>query len=210
MLLGFVLATTVAGLGDRAANAAPRGKRTLAEARPREATPAAADSGSPPPRNDARVQLDPQTLDRDEMIMLVKKYEADLVAMLIDAEHERAIAVREKDTIRLTCIQDRLLRMKLTKQLADERLADLRKPSILEQDMYVRHEFRGVEMAHEAMSKLRDELGACVSDALTITDGTRVTTDDKTAGVPTTILDPMSTNAEIPKMERPSSGSPYN
>jgi hypothetical protein len=153
-------------------------------------------SGIPEPAKHA-----PQILNLSEMLSLARKYAAEIAQALLDGERHREIAIREKDAIKLACIQDRLSNMKLMKRLADERLAATTRPTIRSDELNLRHEFRGVEMAHQRVGELRRELIDCVGQNLQI--------ETPTGTIPTG-ADPSGTNAEIPTMDRPAPASPYN
>ena len=143
----------------------------------------------------------PEMLNRGEMLSLVRKYAAEIAESLVDGEKHREVAVREKDAIKLACIQDRLSNMKLVKRMADERLVATERPTIRQDELSLRHEFRGVEMAHKRVSELSRELKECVGESLQVTG--------PSGTVPTTV-DPSASNAEIPRMERPAPASVFN
>src|SRR6187551_717273 len=63
----------------------------------------------------ASMQTDPQILNHDEMLSLVRKYAAEIVEAVATGQVERDKAVRAKDAIKLTCIQDRLANLKIMK-----------------------------------------------------------------------------------------------
>jgi hypothetical protein len=153
-------------------------------------------SGIPEPAKHA-----PQILNRGEMLSLARKYSAEIAQALLDGEKHREVAVREKDAIKLACIQDRLSNMKLMKRLADERLAATQKQTIRQDELSLRHEFRGVEMAHQRVAELRRELIDCVGQNLQV---------EAPNGTVPAGTDPSGTNAEIPTMDRPAPASPYN
>jgi hypothetical protein len=143
----------------------------------------------------------PQTLNRTEMLSLARKYAAEIAASLVDGERQRETAVRHKDTIKLACIQDRLSNMKLMKRAADQRLAATERPTVRQDELSLRHEFRGVEEAHKRVGELHRELKECVGESLEVTE--------PATAVPTT-ADPIGSNAEIPRMERPVPASVFN
>jgi hypothetical protein len=153
-------------------------------------------SGLPEPAKHA-----PQILNRAEMIALARKYSAEIAQALLDGERHREVAIREKDAIKLACIQDRLSNMKLMKHLADERLKATERPTIREDELGLRHEFRGVEMAHQRVGDLRRELIECVGENLQV---------EAPNGTVPGGTDPTGSNAEIPRMERPTPASIFN
>ncbi len=141
------------------------------------------------------VKRDPETLNREEMLSLARKYATDIAEALVDGERQREDAVRTKDSIKLSCIQDRLSNMKLSKRLADEHLRATARPVIRDDELNLRHEFRGVELAHERVSQLHKELLECVGESLEVTyNGGTDSTRASTAGA----SDPGGTGVETP------------
>lgn len=169
--------------GDGAAGSAPIG-----------ANDGAATQGVQPTRNQ------PEMLNRAEMLSLVRRYASEIAESLVDGEQRRERAVRQKDSIKLACIQDRLSNMKLMKRMADERLAATARPTVRQDELSLLHEFRGVEMAHKRVAELRQELNECVGESLEVTEP---------SGTLPTSVDPSPSNAEIPRMERPTPASLY-
>ena len=158
------------------------------------------------PRPGPPVMRDPEILNRNEILSLSRKYGSDLADALLDGERHREKAVRERDSIKLSCIQDRLSNMKLMKKLADDRLTALDRPAIRADDLRLRHEFRGVEMAHERVIQLHEELLECVGENLEVTTGTGE--EATPPRIPAT--DPAAVVTETPRIERPIPASPFN
>jgi hypothetical protein len=146
---------------------------------------------------------DPAKLSRTETISLVRKYAADIARSLLEGERARERAVSEKDYIRLSCIQDRLSQMKTIKKLSDERLAATDRPAIRADELNLRHEFRGVELAHQRVLELYRELRDCVGENLEVTGGP----GPDAPGVP---ADPGASSVESPRTDRPLAASPIN
>lgn len=147
----------------------------------------------------------PEILNKTEMLSLVKKYAADIADSVLDAERQRERAIRETDSIKLSCIQDRLSNMKSMKKMADDRFAATQRPRIQADDLNLRHEFRGVELAHARVIELHKELLECVGENLEISISGGAA-DER--GV-STGTDPAGTNIEIPKIDRPAPASAY-
>lgn len=158
------------------------------------------------PRSGPPVMRDPEILNHDEILSLSRKYGSDLADALLDGERHREKAVRERDSIKLSCIQDRLSNMKLMKKLADDGLVALDRPAIRADDLRLRHEFRGVEMAHERVNQLHQELLECVGENLEVTMG-----NGQETTIPSTrATDPAAVVTETPRIERPIPASPFN
>jgi hypothetical protein len=149
---------------------------------------------------------DPEILGKAEMLSLVKKYANDIASALLDGEVQRDSAVRTRDVIKLSCIQDHLSNMKLMKAFSDQRLAATARDDIRADDLNLRHEFRGVELAHERVTELHKELLECVGESLEIAAPSGETSGPNTSAASP---DPVSINAEIPKVDRPPPASAY-
>ena len=159
------------------------------------------------PNTGPEVMRDPEILNKTEMLSLARKYATDIATALLDGERQREEAVRLRDSIKLSCIQDRLSSMKLTKKLSDDRLAASERPEIRADDLNLRHEFRGVELAHERVTELHKELLECVGESLQVTVGPGGAPEapNSTSSAP----DPASAAVEIPTVDRPPPASMY-
>lgn len=122
----------------------------------------------------------PQTLSRSEMLDLAKRHDKQMAMVMVEGERAKAEAIRTRDALKLSCIQDRLARMKQTRRIAVDRLTALVREDIQMDDLRLRHEFRSVEMATERINGLRQELSQCVGDSLDVAYGA------ETDKVPTT------------------------
>ena len=158
------------------------------------------------PNTGPAVTRDPEILDKAEMLSLVKRYSADIADALVFGERQREEAIRTKDSIKLACIQDRLASMKSMKLLADERMSATEKPEIRADDLNLRHEFRGVELAHSRIGELRQEMLECAGESLEIK--IESTTG---GGLPATssATDPTVSSPDTIKIERPAPASGY-
>jgi hypothetical protein len=155
----------------------------------------------PTPQPDVSGQYDPQILNHDEMLSLIRKYAAEIVEAVALGESERNQAMRAKDAIKLTCIQERLANLKIMKRLSDERLAASERPRIRGDELNLRHEFRGVELGHQRVLQLRRELLGCAGESLEVSVGY-----DR---LPTVIEDPTGAHVPPPPVDRPPPASPY-
>ncbi|MEP6654584.1 MAG: hypothetical protein ABJA82_14580 [Myxococcales bacterium] len=150
---------------------------------------------------------EPQNLNPPEMLSLVKQYSTEIRRALVVGERRREEAVGQRDSIRLACIQDHLTNMKLMKMLADSRLESTERALVRADELSLRHEFRGVEMAHERVLKLEAALKECAGENLDIASGNSVSTPPgpSNAGV-----NPADTDvAVVPPIDRPAPASAY-
>ncbi|HEX2660785.1 MAG TPA: hypothetical protein VHU40_21035 [Polyangia bacterium] len=174
-------------------------------ARVEEAKAAAAEVDEPflePEDRDEPVSRLPQVLNRDEMLSLAKKYATEIMEAVATGESEREKALRAKDAIKLSCIQDRLANLKIMKRLSDARLAASERNRIRDDDLNLRHEFRGVELAHQRVVKLSQELLRCMGESLDVS----ISGDDRP--VPSN-EDPTGAHLPPTPIDRPPPASPY-
>lgn len=149
---------------------------------------------------------EPQNLNQTEMLSLVKKYAGEIASAVVDGERQREEAVRQRDSIKLSCVQDRLSNMKMMKKLSDNRLEAAARPSVRADDLSLRHEFRGVEMARERVLELHRELIECAGGNLEIASGTTSEPSGTAIGGST---DPSGTNVDTTPVDRPIPASVY-
>lgn len=208
--LGVALGHPAVALADHEVKA--HGKARSKGQSKGQRTTASASGGDPGPVIEATpstgpaVTRDPEILDKSEMLSLVKRYSADIADALVFGERLREDAIRTKDSIKLSCVQDRLASMKSMKLLADERMSATERPEIRADDLNLRHEFRGVELAHSRIGDLRQEMLECAGESLEIK--VESTTG---GGLPATSsnTDPAVSSPDTIKIERPAPASGY-
>jgi len=155
-----------------------------------------------PADREAPVSHDPQVLNRDEMLSLVNKYADEIVQAVAIGESERDKAIHAKDAIKLTCIQERLANLKIMKRLSDERVAASRRSHVRADELNLRHEFRGVELAHQRVIELQRELLDCMGESLEVS----MAADDRRTP---TGADPTRDHPPSTPVDRPPPASPY-
>jgi hypothetical protein len=161
------------------------------------------ETGAPEPHDPTRgyESAPPEILSGNELISLSKKHGYDLASTLVAGERVREIAQRERDLIRLSCIEGHLLQMKLVKRIADDALAALGRPVIQRDELHLRHEFRSVEMGTERVAELYTELTECAGSETPILP--------ESEGKPNGPGDPTAVRVNAALPERPASASPY-
>jgi len=122
-------------------------------------------------RQRQKVEEAAQTMSAGEMLNLARKHDRAMALALVEGERAKMEAIRQRDALKLSCIQDRLARMKLTRRLAVDRMAALGRDDIQADELRMRHEFHGVEMALERITELRHELSQCVGESLDVAYG---------------------------------------
>ena len=160
-----------------------------------------------PPRDsvESRFEGPTQILSSTEMTSLAKKHAVELSNILLNGEHVREEAARQRDLIRLSCVQDHLTQMQMTKRLADDAYAALKRPDIRQDELRLRHEFRSLEMGLERMNELLTEMNECVGAEIALTAD--LTNAGETPRGDSS--DPTSVHVGTPTIERPVAASPF-
>jgi hypothetical protein len=149
-----------------------------------------------------------QILSPSEIVSLSRKDGVDLTALMVSAEMVRAQVVRERDLVRLSCVQDLLLQMKLVKGVANDAVTTLARSDIQQDELRLRGEFRLLEMGKEQLTQHLEEMQECVGADTPVDDGLGVSpvAGEKVAGPGEP--DPTAIAVTTPPMERPVAASP--
>ena len=131
-----------------------------------------------------REHVPAQILSPSEIVSLSRKDAVDLAALMVSAEMVRAQVVRERDLVRLSCVQDLLLQMKLVKGVANDAVATLARSDIQQDELRLRGEFRRLEMGKEQLTQHLEEMQECVGADTPVDDGLGVSpvAGEKVAG----------------------------
>ncbi len=130
---------------------------------------------------------------------------------------ERVIAVqqvarKQKDVIRLNCVNDRLLQVKKLLNIAESSRNDLVEAIAADNERERYHQYNKVRISHERVSVLREEAEACVGEELIFIGPTEVEVDKPSIPDDPTRNDPFVLTGEgvhEDGIERPAFASPY-
>jgi hypothetical protein len=147
-----------------------------------------------------------QILSRLEMVSLSRKHALDLVNLMMSGESVREHAVRERDLVRLSCVQEHLLQMKLVKSVANDAVAALARPDVQQDELRLRHEFRQLEMGKQQLEQHLEEMQECVGAETPLQDGPPQIAGQTPAGPGEP--DPTAVNVTTQPTERPAAASP--
>jgi hypothetical protein len=103
-------------------------------------------------------------LTRDEMLSLAGKYEADIENDVAHVEAARSQAYKNRDVIKLVCIDDKLVQMKLISNSMTPRFK--RMARIRTEEFSVRAEFIIIAPNWKRSKDLRDEVETCIGETL--------------------------------------------
>jgi hypothetical protein len=103
-------------------------------------------------------------LTRDEMLSLAGKYEADIENDVAHVEAARSIAYNTRDVIKLTCIDDKLVQMKLISNGMSPRFKRIAR--VRSEEFSVRSEFIIIAPNWKRSKELREEVESCIGESL--------------------------------------------
>ena len=147
------------------------------------------------------------TLSPKEMQQQSEKLIDEMKKMLDRVITIQQVARKQKDVIRLNCVNDRLLQVKKLLNIADSARNDLVEAIAAEDERDRYHQYTKVTISHERVSGLRDEAEACVGEDLIFLGPTEVEVDKPPIVDDPTKTDPFSLAGE--PIERPAYATPF-
>lgn len=150
------------------------------------------------------VEHQAQMLTQDQMVELATRYDKDMRSSLEHAEGVRIGAYRQRDIIRISCIDDKLVQMKDVIKVAEPRVATVARKEA--EELVLRQHFLIVQQARKRMDELAAEVEACMGEGLDAITAGRIRDE---AAPSDAILDPTRPPAPWFETERPPEASPY-
>jgi hypothetical protein len=142
-------------------------------------------------------------LSVEEMQAQVATYQMQNREAARRVEQLRAIARKEKDVIKLNCVNDKAVQIKATLNIVDEAAASL-EVAIMGRDEEARyHEFTKITISSEKARQLRDEADGCVGDELSYVGDTVVEVNRPEIPDDPTLDDPFEGDVEPPAYASP-------
>ena len=118
------------------------------------------------------------TLTPAEMQAEAEKHLKEMQEVLVRVVELQQVARKQKDVIKLNCVNDKLLQIKQLLNIAEGGRTDLVE-SIAQQDGPAQtHHFSQITIAKEKTSGLRDEAEGCIGDELIFLGPTQVDVDE--------------------------------
>jgi hypothetical protein len=165
----------------------------------------AGDAGKTP---DVTIPMEKQvTLSPREMQVRTESMINEMKGMLDRVLAIQQMARKQKDVIRLNCVNDRLLQVKKLLNIAEASRNDLVEAIAADSETERYHQFTKVTISHEQVSVLRDEAEACVGEELIFLGPTEVVVDRPPIVDDPTRNDPFDLGSE--DIERPAFASPF-
>ena len=142
-----------------------------------------------------------------EMVTKSEGLIGEMKSMLDRVIAVQQVARKQKDVIRLNCVNDRLLQVKKLLNIAESSRNDLTEAIASENEKDRYHQFGKIKIAHENVGVLRDEAEACVGEELIFIGPTEVQVDkplltDDPTGDDRFVIDALD-------IERPAYATPY-
>lgn len=107
-----------------------------------------------------------QALTADQMLTLVNGYEQEMDKSLVHVETVRLGAYRQKDIIRIACIDDKLGQIREVINLVKPRLVTIQISK--RDDLRLRGQFSLIQQARERVQQLSVDVENCLGDVLDI------------------------------------------
>lgn len=143
-----------------------------------------------------------QTLTPEQLVELASRYDKDMRKALDHAEGVRVNAYRQRDIIRISCIDDKLVQIKDVIRSAAPRIASVAR--VNQEELILRQHFLIVQMARKRVDELAADVEACMGEGLDAVTAGRIRNETADA-----ILDPTQPPSPTTNTERPPEASPY-
>ncbi len=157
----------------------------------------------PPAMVDISVPQRP-TLSGQDMIKQGRLYRADMDKIIVEQQAMVEQARKQKDVIRLNCVMDKLVQVKVNMNIADQALQKLQEAVARRDEGASLHEYTRITIVNQKVQVLQNEGQTCVGAELNYIGATRV--EVEAPELPEGVTDP---SLEPPPLERPPYASPY-
>ena len=144
------------------------------------------------------------TLSGQEMARQGREYRANMDRALAQLQTMVEQARKQKDVIRLNCVMDKLVQVKVNMNMADEAIQKLQQASARQDDGASLHEYTRLTIVNQKVEVLQNEGQTCVGAELNYIGATRV--EVEAPALPLGVTEP---SLEPPPLERPPAASTY-
>jgi hypothetical protein len=138
------------------------------------------------------------------MLKQGREYRANMEKVVVDLQAMVEQAKKQKDVIRLNCVMDKLMQVKVNMNIADEALQKLQEAAGRRDDSASLHEYTRVTIVNQKVQVLQNEGQTCVGAELNYIGATRV--EVEAPEVAEGMTDP---SLEPPPLERPTAASNF-
>ena len=175
---------------------------------------ALAQPGSPGARGPAPANLPPaavdvsvpqrSTLSGQDMVKQGQEYRANMDRVVVELQAMVEQARKQKDVIRLNCVMDKMVQVKVNMNIADQALQKLQEAAARSDDGSSLHEYTRITIVNQKVQVLQNEGQTCVGAELNYIGATRV--EVEAPNLPEGVTDP---SLDPPPIERPPAASTY-
>jgi hypothetical protein len=144
-----------------------------------------------------------QSLAPAQMAELATRYDKEMRAAVEHAEGVRITAYRQRDIIRISCIDDKLVQMRDVIRVAEPRVATVTRMQA--EELMLRQHFLIVQEARKRIDELAAEVLACMGEGLDAISAGRVRDEAPSDA----IVDPTRPPTPTSDTDRPPEASPY-
>jgi hypothetical protein len=144
------------------------------------------------------------SLSATDMLKQGREYRASMDKAIVDLQALVEQAKKQKDVIRLNCVMDKLMQVKVNMNMADEALQKLQEAAGRRDDSASHHEYIRITIVNQKVQVLENEGQTCVGAELNYIGTTRVEVEapDLAEGMTDPSLEP-------PPLERPNAATNY-
>ena len=160
--------------------------------------------GAAPGAADVSVKQRP-TLTAEEMVTQSREYAKNMGEVLKRIQVLQDQAKREKDIIRLNCVTDKVVQVRVNISIAEQSMASLQEAVTRADEGERTHEFTRLTIVNQKVQVLGAEAENCIGEDLSFVGATRVDIDID-PNIPT--YDPTLPPAPGTDIERPGEASP--
>jgi hypothetical protein len=139
------------------------------------------------------------------MLKQGREYRGNMDKVLVDLQAMSEQARKQKDVIRLNCVMDKIVQVKVNMNIADEAMQKLQESAARQDDGANLHEYTRMTIVNQKVQVLQNEGQTCVGVELNYIGATRV--EVETPELPPGVTDP---SLEPPPLERPPYASNFH
>jgi hypothetical protein len=139
------------------------------------------------------------------MLKQGREYRGNMDKALTELQAMAEQAKKQKDVIRLNCVMDKVVQVKVNMNIADEAMQKLQESATRRDDGAGLHEYTRMTIVNQKVQVLQNEGQTCVGVELNYIGATRVEVD--APALPQGVTDP---SLEPPPLVRPAEASSYH
>lgn len=144
------------------------------------------------------------SLSATDMLKQGREYRGAMDKVVVDLQAMVEQARKQKDVIRLNCVMDKLMQVKVNMNMADEALQKLQEAAGRQDDAASHHEYTRITIVNQKVQVLQNEGQTCVGVELNYIGATRVEVE-----APEVAENMTEPSLEPPPLERPNASSNY-